>query len=181
MDLKIVKENISKKMSIIKSSDDILKWLNDNNFSITNANKNEIVKKYNEFFKTELEKRIDDIIKVIGVYSFNFETPETSISNSTDNYGKNGALIGGLGGAGLILLLEGALGPVGWLAAGATALFGYFLGQSKIQDKVIKELYNSSVNAQNKVVNELEKLIDDIIAKENNYEVLSYIWHKSWR
>lgn len=169
MDLKFVRDNVKKKMAIIKTKTDVEKWASTNNIDISPSNKDHVSKQFNEYMQEEIKKRIDDIIKVIGVYSFNYEiSSEANMSDSIDNYARNGAIAGGLGGAGLILLLEGMLGPIGWIAAGLTAIGGYLFGQNKAIEKIIQTLYENAIKAQDSISSEIERTIDRILEKDNN-------------
>lgn len=173
MDLRVLKTELNDTLTIFKSQEELKKWFANKKITINKKNKDEKVKEYYDFISSELKNRLNKIDNELGVYAINYEPHQIVVDKKTEDFSMKAAIASGVGAAGLLLIVEGMLGPVGWLAAGFTAIAGWIYGENKYHNEVVSKLFDKTQEMTSKIIINISSLIDTLIEKESKYHTYS--------
>lgn len=166
MDLLTIKKDLKNRFMVFPNEESVKQWIKNNGYTwITKNNKDEVAHKFENYIKSEMQKRIEELQKDLQI-SIN-ESLEDSIKinafieSAADGWG---AILGG-GGAALLTMLVG--GAVLWPVAIFTAFVGFFIGKEKMTNDFVRNIYESSKNVCQNACEQISPIIDEMIMKIN--------------
>ena len=166
MDLLTIKKDLKNRFMVFPNEESVRQWIKNNGYTwITKNNKDEVVHKFENYIKLEIQKRIEELQKDLQI-SINESLKDsikinTFFESAADGWG---AVLGG-GGAALLTMLVG--GAVLWPVAIFTALVGFFIGKEKMTNDFVRNIYESSKNVCQNACEQISPIIDEMIKKIN--------------